>query len=105
MPLPITQLDDRRFDDLVAEARQRLVSQLPELAQVVEGDGNSVRLGTDVVGLADIDDAMEPVLDGISRRVGAGCTPQEIASMAPIAASRLPTSSATRASSSTSPGA
>lgn len=38
MPLPITQLDDRRFDDLVAEARQRLVSQLPELAQVVEGD-------------------------------------------------------------------
>lgn len=38
MPLPITLLDDRRFDDLVAEARQRLVSQLPELAQVVEGD-------------------------------------------------------------------
>ena len=38
MPLPITQLDDRRFDDLVAEARQRLVSQLPELTQVVEGD-------------------------------------------------------------------
>lgn len=38
MPLPITLLDDRRFDDLVAEARQRLVSQLPELTQVVEGD-------------------------------------------------------------------
>lgn len=38
MPLPITLLDDRRFDDLVAEARQRLVSQLPELAQVAEGD-------------------------------------------------------------------
>jgi predicted phage baseplate assembly protein len=38
MPLPITLLDDRRFDDLVAEARQRLVSQLPELNQLVEGD-------------------------------------------------------------------
>ena len=38
MPLPITLLDDRRFDDLVKEARQRLVSQLPDLQQVVEGD-------------------------------------------------------------------
>lgn len=38
MPLPITLLDDRRFDDLVKEARQRLVSQLPDLQQLVEGD-------------------------------------------------------------------
>jgi len=38
MPLPITLLDDRRFDDLVKEARQRLVSQMPDLQQLVEGD-------------------------------------------------------------------
>lgn len=38
MPLPITYLDDRRFDDLAAEARQRLISQLPDLQQLVEGD-------------------------------------------------------------------
>lgn len=38
MPIPVTSLDDRRFDDLVAEARQRLQSHLPELTQIVEGD-------------------------------------------------------------------
>lgn len=38
MPLPITLLDDRRFDDLAKEARQRLLSQLPDLQQLVEGD-------------------------------------------------------------------
>jgi len=38
MPIPITLLDDRRFDDLAKEARQRLLSQVPELLQLVEGD-------------------------------------------------------------------
>jgi hypothetical protein len=38
MPLPIPQLDDRRFDDLVAEARSRLSAQLPELTQIAPGD-------------------------------------------------------------------
>jgi Baseplate J-like protein len=38
MPLPVPNLDDRRFDDLVAEARARLTSHLPELTQIVPGD-------------------------------------------------------------------
>jgi len=38
MPLPVPSLDDRRFDDLVAEARQRLESHLPELTQIAPGD-------------------------------------------------------------------
>lgn len=38
MPLPIPNLDDRRFDDLVAEARARLQAQLPELTQIAPGD-------------------------------------------------------------------
>ena len=38
MPLPVPILDDRRFDDLVAEARQRLAAHLPELTQVAPGD-------------------------------------------------------------------
>jgi len=38
MPLPVPNLDDRRFDDLVAEARSRLASHLPELTQVGPGD-------------------------------------------------------------------
>lgn len=38
MPIPVTSLDDRTFDDLVAEARLRLQNHLPELAQVAEGD-------------------------------------------------------------------
>lgn len=38
MPIPVTSLDDRTFDDLVAEARARLQSHLPELTQVAEGD-------------------------------------------------------------------
>lgn len=38
MPLPIPSLDDRRFDDLVSEARARLATHLPEMAQVVPGD-------------------------------------------------------------------
>lgn len=38
MPLPIPNLDDRRFDDLVAEAKARLAAHLPELTQVAPGD-------------------------------------------------------------------
>ncbi|ACE83731.1 putative baseplate assembly protein [Cellvibrio japonicus] len=38
MPLPIPNLDDRRFDDLVAEARARLGNHLPELTQIAPGD-------------------------------------------------------------------
>lgn len=38
MPLPLPDLDDRRFDDLVAEARARLQSHLPELTQIAPGD-------------------------------------------------------------------
>lgn len=38
MPLPIPNLDDRRFEDLVAEARARLATHLPELTQVAPGD-------------------------------------------------------------------
>ena len=38
MPLPVPNLDDRRFDDLVAEARTRLAGHLPELTQIAPGD-------------------------------------------------------------------
>lgn len=38
MPLPIPDLDDRRFDDLSAELQARLLRQLPELAQIAPGD-------------------------------------------------------------------
>lgn len=38
MPLPIPNLDDRRFDDLVADARVRLANHLPELTQIAPGD-------------------------------------------------------------------
>lgn len=38
MPLPLPNLDDRRFDDLVEEARARLARQLPELSVVAPGD-------------------------------------------------------------------
>ncbi len=38
MPLPIPNLNDRRFDDLVADARVRLANHLPELTQIAPGD-------------------------------------------------------------------
>ena len=38
MPLPMPNLDDRRFDDLVAEARGRLARHLPELTLTSPGD-------------------------------------------------------------------
>ncbi len=38
MPLPVPNLDDRRFEDLVAEARARLANHLPELTQIAPGD-------------------------------------------------------------------
>ena len=38
MPLPVPNLDDRRFDDLVKEAQARLASHLPELARIAPGD-------------------------------------------------------------------
>ena len=38
MPLPVPNLDDRRFDDLVAEAKARLINHLPELTQISPGD-------------------------------------------------------------------
>jgi len=38
MPLPIPNLDDRRFEDLAAEAQERLLRQLPDLAQISPGD-------------------------------------------------------------------
>lgn len=38
MPLPLPNLDDRRFDDLVEESRARLARHLPELTQVSPGD-------------------------------------------------------------------
>ncbi|WP_058557772.1 baseplate J/gp47 family protein [Thiohalocapsa sp. ML1] len=38
MPLPVPSLDDRRFDDLVAEAEARLRAALPELTQLAPGD-------------------------------------------------------------------
>ncbi len=38
MPIPLPDLDDRRFDDLVQELRERLQHHLPELAEIAEGD-------------------------------------------------------------------
>lgn len=38
MPLPMPNLDDRRFDDLVEEARARLARHLPELTLSSPGD-------------------------------------------------------------------
>ena len=38
MPLPMPNLDDRRFDDLVREARSRLARHLPELTVSSPGD-------------------------------------------------------------------
>lgn len=38
MPLPVPNLDDRRFEDLVTEARNRLGNHLPELTHVPPGD-------------------------------------------------------------------
>jgi len=38
MTLPMPDLDDRRFDDLVAELQARLQNQLPELNQLAPGD-------------------------------------------------------------------
>lgn len=35
---PMINLDDRRFDDLVEEAKARLLHSLPELTQIVPGD-------------------------------------------------------------------
>jgi hypothetical protein len=35
---PMINLDDRRFDDLVEEAKGRLLNSLPELTQIVPGD-------------------------------------------------------------------
>lgn len=38
MPLPVPNLDDRRFEDLVEEAKARLATHLPELTQIAPGD-------------------------------------------------------------------
>ena len=38
MALPVPDLDDRRFDDLVAEATERLQTHLPELTRLAPGD-------------------------------------------------------------------
>ena len=38
MPLPLPNLDDRRFEDLAAEAQERVLRQLPDLAQITPGD-------------------------------------------------------------------
>ncbi|NTV10559.1 MAG: putative baseplate assembly protein, partial [Zoogloea sp.] len=38
MPLPIPDLDDRRFDDLVAELQARLARHLPDMAAPAPGD-------------------------------------------------------------------
>ncbi len=38
MPLPVPNLDDRRFDDLVEEARARVAAHVPELGQASPGD-------------------------------------------------------------------
>lgn len=38
MALPVPNLDDRRFDDLVAEATERLQTHLPELTRLAPGD-------------------------------------------------------------------
>lgn len=42
MPLPVPNLDDRRFDDLVAEAQARLQRHLPDLTQIAPGDPANV---------------------------------------------------------------
>jgi hypothetical protein len=41
MPLPIPNLDDRRFDDLVAEAITRIEAHTPEWSNVAPGDPGS----------------------------------------------------------------
>ncbi|MBV8105654.1 MAG: putative baseplate assembly protein [Hyphomicrobiales bacterium] len=41
MPLPIPNLDDRRFDDLVAEATARIEAHTPEWSNVAPGDPGS----------------------------------------------------------------
>jgi hypothetical protein len=41
MPLPIPNLDDRRFDDLVAEAVNRIEAHTPEWSNVAPGDPGS----------------------------------------------------------------
>ena len=38
MPLPLPELDDRRFEDLLAEARQRLPGHVPEWTNPQDGD-------------------------------------------------------------------
>ncbi|TQV71505.1 putative baseplate assembly protein [Aliikangiella marina] len=38
MPLPIPNLDDRRFKDLVEDAKARLMTHVPELTQIAPGD-------------------------------------------------------------------
>lgn len=38
MQLPVPNLDDRRFDDLVAEVKARLATHLPELTHIAPGD-------------------------------------------------------------------
>jgi len=38
MPLPIPNLDDQRFDDIVADARARLSNHVPELTTITAGD-------------------------------------------------------------------
>ncbi|HVZ08879.1 putative baseplate assembly protein [Rhodopila sp.] len=41
MPLPIPNLDDRRFDDLVAEATARVEAHTPEWSNIAPGDPGS----------------------------------------------------------------
>ena len=41
MPLPIPNLDDRRFDDLVAEATARIEAHTPEWSNIAPGDPGS----------------------------------------------------------------
>ena len=41
MPLPIPNLDDRRFDDLVAEAITRVEAHTPEWSNIAPGDPGS----------------------------------------------------------------
>ena len=38
MVLPIPNLDDRRFDELVKEGRERVARHLPELTHIAPGD-------------------------------------------------------------------
>jgi hypothetical protein len=44
MPLPIPNLDDRRFDDLVAEATARIESHTPEWSNIAPGDPGSAMI-------------------------------------------------------------